>query len=75
MLEPLATMASASAIDAAIQNKMLGRGVRRVQKGIILVISNKDMDYLIRIIKSLEYSKILIDGVSETAKDGFLGMF
>ena len=75
MLEPLATMALASAIDVTIQNKMLGRGVRRVQKGITLVISNKDMDYLIRIIKSLEYSKILIDGVSETAKDGFLGMF
>ena len=48
-----ATMASASAIDDVIQRKLHGRveiatgwaGVVRAEKGIILVISNKDISY------------------------------
>ena len=48
---PLATMASASAIDGAIQRKMRGQGVVTAGKGITLVISNDDMD-IIRIIES-----------------------
>ena len=74
-------MESASTIDGAIQRKMRGQGVARAGKGITLVISNDDMDDIISIIKSLENSGILIDGISETVKHkikkqeyGFFGM-
>ena len=43
-------------------------GVIRAAKGITLVISNKDMDDVIRIIKPLENLGVFIDGVSETVK-------
>ena len=76
VLAPLATMASASAIDGAIQRKMCGRGVImtsgvgvvRAGKGIALVISNEGMDGIIRVIKLLENLGVSIDGVSQTAK-------
>ena len=81
VLAPLSTMSSASTIDGATQRKMCGKGAVRAEKGITLVISNEDMDDTIRIIKSLENSDVLIDGVSETVKHevkqqggGFLGM-
>ena len=74
-------MVSASAIDGAIQRKMRGQGVVRAGKGITLVISNEDMNYIIRIVKSLENSGVFVDEVSETVKHkikkpegGFLGM-
>ena len=66
MLAPL----TLSAVDDAIQRKMRGRGVivkSRAGKGITLVISNEDMN-IVRIIKSLENSIVLIDGVSETVQ-------
>ena len=68
LLAPLAAMASASAIDDAIQRKIRRRGVVRAEKGITLVIWNEDMDDINRIIKSLGNSNVLIDGVSETVK-------
>ena len=68
VLAPLATMASAFAIDGATQRKMRGQGVRRAGKGITLVISNKGMDDIIKIIKSLENSDVFLDGVGETVK-------
>ena len=37
-------------------------------KGFTLFISNEDMDDIIRIINSLEDSRVLIDGVTETVK-------
>ena len=43
---------------------MRGRGVVRRSKGITLVISNEDMDDIIRFIESLQNSGVLIDGVS-----------
>ena len=43
---------------------MFGRGVVRSGKIINLVISNEDMNDIIRIIKSLENSGLLIDIVS-----------
>ena len=61
-------MVSVSTIDGAIQRKMLGGGVVRTGNGIVLVISNEDMDDIIRIIKALENSHVLVDGVSETVK-------
>ena len=63
VLAPLATMAPTSAINDDIQREMRGKGVVRARKGITLVVSNEDMDNIIRIIKSLENSGILIDGV------------
>ena len=62
----LATMALASAIDGAIQRKMQGREVLRARKGIILIISNKDVDDIIRNIKSLQNWVLLLDTVIET---------
>ena len=47
-------MASASMIDGANQRKIRGRGIVRAEREITLVISNEDMDDIIRIIKSLE---------------------
>ena len=37
-------------------------------KGFTLFISNKDMNDIIKTIKSLEDSNMLIDGITETAK-------
>ena len=47
---------------------MRGRGVVRTGKGIPLVISVKNLDGVIRIIKLLENSGALISVVSETIK-------
>ena len=47
---------------------MRGRGVASAGKEITLVILNDDMDDIIRIIKSLKNSGVLIDGVSKTVK-------
>ena len=76
VLSPLATMASASAVDVANQRKMRRRaaiatsraGVVRAGREITFVISNVDMDDIITSIKSLENSCVLIDEVSETVK-------
>ena len=40
----------------------------RAEKRFILFISNEDMNDIIKIIKSLEDSNILIDGITETVK-------
>ena len=60
-------MASASAIDGPTQRKMSGQGVVRARKGNSLVMPNEAMD-IIRIVKSLANSGLLIDGVNETVK-------
>ena len=49
---PLAIMTLTSAIDGAIQKKMRGRRVVRAGKGISLVISNEDINEIMKIIKS-----------------------
>ena len=68
ILVPLANVVSASVIDGAIQIKMLGRSAMRAGKEITLVILNEQLDDIIRIIKSLKNSGVLIDGVSQTIK-------
>ena len=45
-----------------------GKGAVRTGKWFTLFISNEDVNYIIKIIKSLECSGILIDGVTETVK-------
>ena len=67
-LAPLATMASASAINYAIQRKMHGKGVVRAGKRITLLFWNEDIDDIIGIIKSLENLGVLIDAVKEAVK-------
>ena len=72
----LGLTAAASATDAAINKKILGSGNHTT-----LIISNDDMQDLLKIVKSLEDSGILLDGITETVKNevkelkgGFLSM-
>ena len=49
-----------SAIDGSIKKKMLGSGMTT------LIISNDKMNDILKIVKSLENSGLLLKGVSET---------
>ena len=60
VLIPLGLTAAASAAGAGIQKKILGSGGHTT-----LIISNKDMEDLIKILKSLEDSELLLKGVTE----------
>ena len=60
VLIPLELTAVASATDAAIHKKMFGLGMTT------LIISNKEMNDIMKTDKSLEESGLLIKGVSET---------
>ena len=71
------TAAAAAAADAGIHKKILGSG----HNNTTLIISNDEMDDILKIVKSLENSGLLLKGVSETiqheAKEqrgGFLSM-
>ena len=64
VLVPLGLTTAASATDAAIQKKIFGPGMTA------LIISNKEMEGIMKITKSLEESGLLIKGVSETIKNG-----
>ena len=76
LLVLFASMASATAINGTIQRKMRGiekimasgSGVVRTGKRITLSILNGVMDDIIRFIKLLESSVVLLDGVIETVK-------
>ena len=57
----LGLTATASATDVAINKKILGPGNQ-----ITLIISDDDMQDLLKIVKSLEDSGILLDGITET---------
>ena len=61
------------------ERKISGKGAVRTGKGFTLLILNEDMNDIIKFIKSLEDSNVLIDGITETVKyeikkkkDGFL---
>ena len=78
VLIPLGLTAAASAADAGIHKKILGSGYNN---NTILIISNDEMDDILKIVKSLEDSGLLLKGVSETIQDeakeqrgGFLSM-
>ena len=60
VLIPLGLTAAASVTDAGIHKKILGSG--RTMR----IISNDEMKDIIRIVKSLEDSGLLLKGVSET---------
>ena len=60
VLAPYGLTAAMSAIEGSIKKKMLGSGTTT------LIISNDEMNDIIKIVKSLENSGILLKGVSET---------
>ena len=77
VLIPLGLTAAASAADTGIHKKILGS----CHNNTALIISNDEMDGILKIVKSLEDSGVLLKGVSETiqheAKEqrgGFLSM-
>ena len=74
VLVPLGLTAAMSTIDRSIQKKIHGSGVK-------LIIEQEDMKDIMKIIKALENSGILLKGVSKTIKNetqeqrgGFLSM-
>ena len=66
VLVPLGLAAAASAVDAGIHKKILGSGKNNNP---ILIISNDEMDDILKIVKSLEDSGVLLNGVSETIQN------
>ena len=50
------------------KREISGNGALRAGKGFYLFISNEDMNDIIKILKSLEDSGVLIDGVTEAVK-------
>ena len=75
-LIPLGLTAAASATDSGIHKKILGSGNMTT-----LIISNDEINDIIKIVKSLEDSGLLLKGVTETVqnevkeqKGGFLSM-
>ena len=70
-----AAVAAAAAADAGIHKKILGFGSKA------LIMSNDEIKDIIKIVKSLEHSGLLLKRVSETIqneakkqKEGFLSM-
>ena len=84
VLIPLGLTAVASAADAGIHKKILGSGRHSSSAShntTTLIISKKDIEDLIKIVKSLEDSGLLLKGVTESVrnevkeqKGGFLSM-
>ena len=77
VLAPLGLTATMSAIDGSIQKKIHGSEATK-GAGVKLIIEQKDMEDIMKIIKALENSCILLKGVSKTikneTKEGFLSM-
>ena len=63
VLAPLGITAAASAIDAGIQKKIHGSGTTT------LIISNEEMNDIMKIVQALENSNILRKGVTKTIKN------
>ena len=59
VLIPLGLTAGASATDAEIHKKILGSG-----NNTTLIISNNDMEDIVKIVKSLEDSGLLLKGMN-----------
>ena len=83
VLIPLGLTAAASTADAGIHKKILGSGnpSSSHNNNTVLIISNDEIEDIIKIIKSLEDSGLLLEGVTETVqnevkgqKGGFLRM-
>ena len=63
VLIPLGLTAAASASDVAIHKKIFGSGTTT------LIILNEEMNGIMKIVKSLEESDLLVKGVIQTIKD------
>ena len=63
VLAPLGITAAASALDAGIQNKIHDSG------NTTLIISNEEMNNIMKIVQALEDLNILLKGVTKTTKD------
>ena len=63
VLALLGITAAASAIDAGIQKKINGSGKTT------LIISNEEMNDMMKIVQALEDSNILLKGVTKTTKN------
>ena len=63
ILAPLGITATISAIDAGIQTKIHGSGLTT------LIISNKEMNDIMKIVQALEDSNILLKEVTKTIKN------
>ena len=87
VLGQLGLTAAASAADAGIHKKILGSGERPLDLALphnnntVLIISNDEMDDILKIVKSLEDSGVLLKGVRGTIQNeakeqrgGFLRM-
>ena len=73
VLIPLGLTAATLATDAAIHKKMFGSSrpsnwASRVTTLIVFTI-NKELDDIIKIVKSFEVSSLLIKGISKTIKN------
>ena len=64
LLIPLGLTEAASTADDGIHKKILGSG-----NNTTLIVSNKDMDDLIKIVKSLENSGLLLKGITESVQN------
>ena len=70
ILIPLGLTAAASAADAGMHKKMLGSGHNHpLHNTARLIISNNELEDIIKIVKSLEDSGLLLEGVTETVKN------
>ena len=72
VLIPLGLTAAASATNAATHKKMLGSGrpSNLASRTTNLLISNEEMNDIMKIVKSLEEPGLLIKGVREAIKNG-----
>ena len=71
VLVPLGLTAAASAADAGIHKKMLGSGnpSSSHNNNTVLIISNNEMEGIIKTVKSLEDSGLLLRDVPETVQN------
>ena len=63
VLIPLVLTAVVSATDTAVQKKIFGSGMTTI------LISNEEMNDIMKIIKSLEDTGLLMKGISETIEN------
>ena len=76
ILVPLGLTAAASAADAGMHKKILGSGHNHPSSSAshsntitTLIISNNDIEDIIKIVKSLEDSGLLLEGVTEAVQN------
>ena len=81
ILAPVGITAAASAIDAGIKKNNKTTTTKEHGSGTSLIVSNKGIDDIMKIVQALEDSNILLEGVTKTLESesknqesGFLGM-